>query len=585
MIFIATKRMELAKELKRELNRMGLAVTVVNVADRGLLRAIYDPAISAVICDPSFPDYPRAVAVDILNSLGGRIPVMVIDDREDENAATAPESYHQISEQVTILKARAKEEILNTLRLIGNRNQNEAKNRCLSIPYYNVQIPISILEENGGLGILTVDASSFSKIGLEYGLDVYKRLKSVFQDMLYQMWGKNGNFRASDIICRKSVDSNIYYVFLSRSRETGSLPLPGALEMIADRLGTNIQNALWNEMFANPNGRIPDCIQSVPLVGVGFFGVLHNPCIDPSELIENGLENSRKVSRSQLVRVKERQREMMQTFIQSEGLLVPHFQAVFHLPKLSQEIVEEAQQTKSIAPLQDHLFGFESLIRIDLQATRKELGSEGDLFGIEPKFLRPDLLFSMAKSSKVALELDQACLKHASNASRDLPGTLMVNILPRNLYYIDRLKDFFPGRRRLLFEVSESEAISNFELMLKSCEYLNKFNMGIAADDFGKGFSSLERIIRIRPQVIKFDRSIIQEIDKDPIKQAYVSGIVNAAKILGTTILAEGVETWNEAVVLQKMGIDLIQGFLLHRPQTAQSILDQLAQVRLDTVA
>jgi EAL domain-containing protein (putative c-di-GMP-specific phosphodiesterase class I) len=127
-----------------------------------------------------------------------------------------------------------------------------------------------------------------------------------------------------------------------------------------------------------------------------------------------------------------------------------------------------------------------------------------------------------------------------------------------------------------MFEVSESEAINNLDLMLKSRDHLERHNMGIAADDFGKGYSSLERIIKIRPDVIKFDRGMIQEIDKDPVKQAYVRGLVTAAKILNTTILAEGVETWEEAAVLKEMGIELIQGFLLHRPMAAKIIKDQL---------
>jgi len=152
----------------------------------------------------------------------------------------------------------------------------------------------------------------------------------------------------------------------------------------------------------------------------------------------------------------------------------------------------------------------------------------------------------------------------------------MVNILPRNLYYIDRLKVHFSKVLRIMFEVSESEAINNLELMMKSRDHLEKHAMGIAADDFGKGYSSLERIIKIKPDVIKFDRGMIQEIDKDPVKQAYVRGLVTAAKILNTTILAEGVETWNEAQVLKDMGIELIQGFLFHRPQAAKSIFTQL---------
>ena len=52
--------------------------------------------------------------------------------------------------------------------------------------------------------------------------------------------------------------------------------------------------------------------------------------------------------------------------------------------------------------------------------------------------------------------------------------------------------------------------------------------------------------------------------------------MVTAAKILNTTILAEGVETWDEAAVLKDMGIELIQGFLFHRPMSAKIILDQI---------
>src|SRR5690606_37501844 len=131
-----------------------------------------------------------------------------------------------------------------------------------------------------------------------------------------------------------------------------------------------------------------------------------------------------------------------------------------------------------------------------------------------------------------------------------------VNILPRNLYYIDRLNHAFEGREHIIFEVSESEAINNFELMMKARALLESKNMGIAADDFGKGYASLERIIKIKPNLIKFDRSMIQDIHEDPVKQAYVRGLVKAGKILNTVVLAEGVEKWEEAKVLQDMGID-----------------------------
>ncbi|MCX6129735.1 MAG: EAL domain-containing protein [Proteobacteria bacterium] len=399
-------------------------------------------------------------------------------------------------------------------------------------------------------------------------------MKSILHDVLFTLWGQNGCIRESDVLCRRSATSNTYLIFMNRSRETGGLPYPGALEKVADRLSNAINNAMWQELFApRSQRRVPDCVQSIPLLGVGFFGVLNNPCIDVHATIDNGLDSSKQMAQAQLKRGRERQRELMQTLIQSEDLLTAHYQAVFYLQNLDHESVKKAAETKSIGPLKQHLFGFESLIRVNQEAVASHNSFDS---GIDSKYLRPDVLFALAKYTNIALELDQACMRHAAKSAMQLPGTLMVNILPRNIYYIDRLKLIFDKLPSCMFEVSESEAINNLDLMLKSRDHLERHGMGIAADDFGNGYSSLDRIIKIRPDVIKFDRGMIMEIDKDPVKQAYVQGLVTAAKILNTTILAEGVETWEEAQILKGMGIELIQGFLLHRPMTKKMILEQL---------
>ena len=143
-------------------------------------------------------------------------------------------------------------------------------------------------------------------------------------------------------------------------------------------------------------------------------------------------------------------------------------------------------------------------------------------------------------------------------------------------------------RKDLMFEVSETEAINNFDLMLKVRQSLEQMQMRIATDDFGRGYSGLEQIIKIKPDLIKLDRSLIQDIHCDLPKQAFVSGLVRAAKISKATILAEGVELWDEAIVLQAMGIDLIQGYLLHRPQASMVIemdLEEHPEALLESVA
>ncbi len=587
MIIIATKDQALAEQIRSGLQVKSNEVRIVDLSERGFLHSFYDLAAKVIIADEQIINLPPEAAVDIYNSLGRRIPVLILKDRPIAGEQETPKDSDHLHEQLTILHRDQVKDIITTANVLAGVSEGEGiKAKCQSIPFFNPQIPISMLKNFGGLGILTIDASSFNKISVEYGTDVYNKVKLVFHDILFSLWGRPGCFRDSDVICRKSMISNTYLIFMNRSRETGALPYPGALERVADRISQAIHNALWEEMFA-PRGsrRIPNCLQSVPLVGVGFFGVLHNPCIDVQEILDSGLEASKQMAVAQQKRGKERQRELMQTLIQSDELLRPYYQGVFNLQTITKEIVDQVNEDKSIAPLKDHIYGFESLIRVNQQAVDRENCFDS---GVDSKYLRPDVLFSMAKYTKVALELDQACMKHAARGALDLPGVLMVNILPRNLYYIDRLKMSFDRIEKIMFEVSESEAINNLELMLKTRDHLEKHNMGIAADDFGKGYSSLERIIKIKPHLIKFDRGMITDIHKDPVKQAYVRGLVKAAKILNTIILAEGVELWEEAAVLKDMGVELIQGFLLHRPEEPSKVIDQIGdddKSDLETVA
>ncbi|MBC7660922.1 MAG: EAL domain-containing protein [Chitinophagaceae bacterium] len=572
MILIANKNQALTQRLESDLTHRGGKVASIRLDDPHALNLLYSPVVTVLIVDESLTSLPREGLVDLVNSLGRRISVIVL-------AAAAPNDGSTYSDYITVLDINNYEEVLSTAIFCFSGLDDSVRRQLRTIPYYNHQIPVSLLNAYGGLGILTLDASGLNKISVEYGTEVYNTMKTVLHDVMVSLWGGTGSLRENDIICRKSMSSNTYIIFMDRSRETGSLPFPGALERVADRLSQGINNAMWKELFLpSKQRRIPECVQTIPLLGVGYFGVLNNPCIDIHEIVENGLESSRAMAQSQLKRGKDRQRELMATLIQADDFLTPHYQGVFMLQSIDKKMIDEAKRTKSIQGLSDHIYGFESLIRVN-QAAIKEYSFEA---GIDSQYLRPDVLFAIAKYTNVALELDQACMKHAARFAKDLPGTLMVNILPRNLYHIDSLLNHFDKTMKIMFEVSESEAINNLDLMMKAREHLQSYNMGIAADDFGKGYSSLDRIIKIRPDIIKFDRGMIQDIDKDPVKQAYVQGLVTAAKILNTTILAEGVETWNEAQILKDMGIELIQGFLLHKPEASQSIQAQLATTQAD---
>ncbi|MBM4253811.1 MAG: EAL domain-containing protein [Deltaproteobacteria bacterium] len=565
MIVLVTARTELAEEVRQQLRPFGIPTTWLRPGDTSGIKSLYAPDVAGAVVDASVPDIPDEGWHDLLTNLGRRLPVVVLGENVSALVRT------QLS-TVTWLDRFKAEDVLSVLDACGAIGVSFRRLKRDNIPTFSPQVPLHMLQQNGVVSLLTIDVSSFRKISIEYGTEAYQRVQDCFHQLLFELWGSAGCFRGADQLCRRSVHGNQYYVFLEQSRAPGAIPPPGSLEQLADRLVVRLQNAFWREIFVDGTERLlPDCITMVPEISVGFGTVLNNPAVDAFELIEQVIETSYECARAQLKRTRDRQRELMQTLIQTKGLLEPHYQAVFTLPQLTKDMVDEAHSSNSIKPLRRQLFGFESLVRVRPQAIDALFQGAG-LAYLEPRYLRPDVLFSLSHNVKVGLELDQACLQQAVHHASKLPGTLLLNILPRNLYNLDKLMHLLGERSSLMFEVSETEAINNFDIMLRVRENLDRMHMRIATDDFGRGHSGLEQIVKLKPDLVKLDRSLIQDLHRDESKQDFVAGLIRAARISCATILAEGVERWEEAEVLQRLGVDLVQGFLFHKPQSANVI-------------
>jgi EAL domain-containing protein (putative c-di-GMP-specific phosphodiesterase class I) len=586
MICVVSKNEKLAHALQEAFKGHAVECSFVKPTQKNHLEKVYTEGVVAAVVDDEVPGIPKEAWYDMLLSLGKRIPVVVLGTPplmlgvRDRNIQTY--------DAMTWLEDPTEHDIISVLDSCGAIGIDHRKYNWHAISLYNPQIPLHKLQRYGSLSVLQINAQSFRKIAVDYGNEALNKVQNCFQQMLYNMWGAQGSFRTNDLLCRRSIHSNTFYIFLEQSRSTSSVPAPGVLERLADRILIKLHNTFWSELSVNPKNRLlPDCITSVPELSIGFATAIHNPCIDSLEVIEQLLDTAEQESRIQQKRMKDRLRELMQALIHMPGLLRPNFQAVFQLDKLTKKQVDEVHDKSSIRPIQHLLYGFESLIRVRPEAIDAAIDRAGLMF-LEPKYLRPDVLFSLAHQAKVALELDQVCFALAIEHSQYLSGTLMVNILPRNLYAIDRLKHLFKHRKNIMFEVSESEAINNFDLMEKVSNHLRSLNMGIATDDFGRGYAGLERVIKTKPDLIKLDRALIQDIHLDKPKQSFVEGLVNSALMTGSKMVAEGVECWEEAELLKKMGVNFIQGFLLHRPQPVEAILKDLEKedrLNLNSVA
>ncbi len=126
--------------------------------------------------------------------------------------------------------------------------------------------------------------------------------------------------------------------------------------------------------------------------------------------------------------------------------------------------------------------------------------------------------------------------------------------------------DYFGDvRGKMIVELLEYPSFSIEHWIEKRDVVIDKNNI-ISLDDYGTGINDMNRVIFIQPQIVKLDRSLISNIDRDIYKQANVKEIIDMLHLTNKTIVAEGVETPGEFEMLKKLGADLFQGYYLARP-------------------
>jgi diguanylate cyclase (GGDEF)-like protein len=129
----------------------------------------------------------------------------------------------------------------------------------------------------------------------------------------------------------------------------------------------------------------------------------------------------------------------------------------------------------------------------------------------------------------------------------------------------------FPGRN-LVLELTESVLIKEFERVSEELHALRRIGVGIAIDDFGTGYSSLSYLNRLPVTELKIDRSFVRDIDRDPDDRTLIASIIGLGKGQGVRLVAEGVETAEQARLLKELHCDVLQGFHLSRPLPLESL-------------
>jgi EAL domain-containing protein (putative c-di-GMP-specific phosphodiesterase class I) len=226
--------------------------------------------------------------------------------------------------------------------------------------------------------------------------------------------------------------------------------------------------------------------------------------------------------------------------LMSQRLVVPHFQPIVNLATGAQ-------------------IGYEILGR-------------GRVFGLESV----GAMFHAAEQLNLEVELSRLLRWEGVRVGRDLEldSMLFVNTHPKEMMgpgLIESLSNLreMAGPHPIVLEIHEA-AVTEPAMMQELCSHLQALDIQLAYDDFGSGQARLAELIEARPNVVKFDISLIRAIDQaDTHRKKMTEALVRMVRDLDIQALAEGVETEAEAAACRDLGFDLAQGFYFGRPAPA----------------
>lgn len=185
-------------------------------------------------------------------------------------------------------------------------------------------------------------------------------------------------------------------------------------------------------------------------------------------------------------------------------------------------------------------------------------------------------LFSVARQTGLLYDLEMIVLEKTLKQIKSLEfkQDIFINFTPLtlgNMKFIrdvkklmEKYKNISP--KQITFEITERDSIEGMKDFIYNIKVLRLMGFRLAVDDTGAGYASLNTISEIMPDIIKIDRSVIQNIDKNSVKESMLRGLLLVAREAGSLVVAEGIESQEEASVLTRNKVDLAQGYFYARP-------------------
>lgn len=238
--------------------------------------------------------------------------------------------------------------------------------------------------------------------------------------------------------------------------------------------------------------------------------------------------------------------------------------------------VEWAPRIRAALKQENFLLEFQPIFALDTGAiTHYEclirMRGEGGVLYYPKEFI------PVAEAMGLIHQIDFWVVAKAFDLIRSMPASISFAInlsgnvfLDENLYRLvqNKLKETQVDPERIVFEITETSAISNFEQTKKMVTNLRSLGCRFALDDFGAGFNSYSYLKHFPVDILKIDGGFITDLDNDPVDQLLVKSMIDIAHSLGKKTVAEFVERESTLALLKGYGVDFVQGFLVGKPQS-----------------
>src|SRR6185369_3432093 len=243
---------------------------------------------------------------------------------------------------------------------------------------------------------------------------------------------------------------------------------------------------------------------------------------------------------------------------------------LLYTPKMSERVAErlslESQLRQAIEREQ---FVLHYQPKVDLDS-RQVVSFEALIRWRSPELgLVPPLRFiPLLEETGMILEVGSWALRRAVLDQRLWAGEgvrvprIAVNVSPiqlRQPNFVERVQEAVapgPGPSLIDLEITESHIMADIESTIDKLTRVHALGIGIAIDDFGTGYSSLAYLARLPVQTLKIDRSFVKAMDDDPTARTLVQTIISLAHSLRLQVVAEGVETKQQAEILRDLQCD-----------------------------